>query len=491
MRIKELFPHLNLKKETGELKVKGISDDSRLTKKGDIFFVRERKNFDIFSVLRDVEEKAVVYVGGLKHKEELKRLTRKPIIFVNEIEWEFHRAADFFYGFRRNDLKFIGVTGTNGKTTVAHLIYHFLKKLGEKVSLIGTVNYFIGEKVYAAKYTTPGYLTLRKLFKEIKDNGGRFVVMEASSHAIAQKRVEGIDFLRCVFTNLSRDHLDYHKTFKNYFNTKRKLFLHNKNSPALINIDDFYGRKLLKELKGAFSYGVDSAADFRARNIRLTKAKTRFDLVYRKESHRMETQLLGRHNILNILAAAGTLFSLGFPLASIVKLVPLFNPVEGRLEQVAPGIFLDYAHTPDAFKKVFLTLKEIGYEKIICVFGCGGDRDRGKREIMGKIACELADFNFITSDNPRNEDPIEICCQIKKGFSKGNYFIMPNRRKAIGQAVKLFNQSKKRKCRNFCILVAGKGHERYQIIGDKKLPFKDRDVIKEEVRSRGGPCVRP
>ena len=386
------------------------------------------------------------------------------------------------------NLKIIGITGTNGKTTTAFLIHHLLEEMGRKSSLIGTIKYIIGRKTLKANLTTPGFIELRKLLKESENAGSRFVVMEVSSHALAQGRVKELKFSHCVFTNLSRDHLDYHKTIDNYFDTKKKLFFSQRSPFSLINIDDQYGKKIFKKVKRGLSFAITAQADFKAENIVFDKRISCFDLCFLGKSYPIKTRLLGRHNILNILGAIGLVSSLGFSLSRVVKAVSAFGPVEGRLESVIPDIFIDYAHTPDALNNVLKTLREIGYKKVICLFGCGGDRDKGKRRAMGRIAAKEADFTFITSDNPRSEDPGKICLQIEKGFKKNNYLIIVDRRKAIREAIKVFL---KNRAGNPCLLIAGKGHENYQIISAKggpasgwggkvkKVPFSDKRVVKE------------
>jgi UDP-N-acetylmuramoyl-L-alanyl-D-glutamate--2,6-diaminopimelate ligase len=493
MKIKDV---LNVSGSAGfkEIKIKGISDDSRLINKGDLFFIIKRKKFNIFSVLKDIEPKICAFVGEAKDKSKLKSIIKKkPLILVNNIREDFYKAVDIFYGFKKDNLKIIGITGTNGKTTTAFLIYHLLKALGQKPSLIGTVKYLIGPRPEKASHTTPDFLSLRKILKRMEEAESQFIVMEVSSHALSQGRVSGLNFSRCLFTNLTRDHLDYHRTIENYFNTKKKLFTQNKEGLALINADDVYGKKIFRQLDNKLSYGIGNGADFRADNIRLNGGGSCFDLIYRNKSYPVATTLCGRHNILNILAAVSLVSSLGFGLSKIIKSLKSFGCVEGRLEQKHKDIFVDYAHTPDALKNALAALREAGYEKIICVFGCGGDRDRGKRRVMGRIAQERADFTFITSDNPRSEDPDEICKQIAKGFKSDNYSILLDRKDAIACAVKLFlvngaflaANKKKEKA---CILIAGKGHEDYQIIGDKKLPFKDSKIISEVIQEicRGG-----
>ena len=374
-----------------------------------------------------------------------------------------------------NNLKIVGITGTNGKTTTAFLIYHLLKKMGKKASLIGTIKYIVGSKSYKAKLTTPGFVDLCKVLQKIKDVGSNFVVIEVSSHGLIQDRIKGLKFSRCLFTNLSRDHLDYHKTMKNYFNAKKKLFFSQKCSVSLINIDDYYGKKIFRGLNKALSFGIDSTADIRAENIVLEKKGSCFEIVSSRRHYRVKTHLCGKYNVLNILGAVGLVSSLGFPLADLVKAVSSFRSPRGRLEPVTEDIFIDYAHTPDALTNVLECLRESGYEKIICLFGCGGDRDRGKRQLMGKVASLKADFTFITSDNPRSENPLSICSQIKKGFKNNNYVVIVDRYKAIKKGMKLFYQDK---VSNSCFLIAGKGHEDCQIIKGKRIPFNDKEIVK-------------
>ena len=340
--------------------------------------------------------------------------------------------------------KIIGITGTNGKTTTAFLIYHLLRRMGQETSLIGTIKYIIGPKAYKAKLTTPGFTDLGNILKKVKDTGSNFVVIEVSSHGLLQGRVKGLKFSRCLFTNLSRDHLDYHKTMKSYFSAKKKLFFPQKRVISLINTDDYYGKKIFRGLKSekALGFGIDSRADFKAENIVLGKEGSCFEITSSRKRYFLKTHLCGRYNVLNILGAVGLVSTLGFPLSEVAGAVSSFKPPKGRLEPVASDIFIDYAHTPDALANALGGLREAGYEKIICIFGCGGDRDKGKRRIMGQIASLKADFTFITSDNPRSEEPLAICSQIEKGFNKKNYLVVPDRYKAIQKGIKLFGKRK-------------------------------------------------
>ncbi len=476
MKLGEVFPQERNRREIAELEIEGVAFDSREVKKGDVFFIIEGKKFDVFSVLKEIEDVVTVFVVEKRKEQKVKEIIKKkPLIFVENIQKEFRRVVDMVYTFEGKRFKFIGITGTNGKTTTAYLIYQLLKKLGKKVSLIGTVNYYLGEEKIKATYTTPPYLYLRKLFRKMKEIDSEFIVMEVSSHGIAQKRIEGINFACCVFTNLGRDHLDYHKTIENYFSTKRKFFLDNPLATCLINIDDPYGKRLFQELNGKkFSFGIENNADFKAEELKILRKGVEFYLKGQGRKFFITSSLLGRHNILNMLGSVGTIFSLGFPLEKVINHLAEIKGVEGRLEEVANDIFVDYAHTPFALKSMLSTLRKMGYNKIIAVWGCGGDRDKGKRKIMARIASQLADYNFITMDNPRSEDPLEICYQIKEGLENNNFSIILDRRKAIEEALSL-----KKRWKNGAVAVLGKGHEDYQIIGETKVFFKDKEEIKK------------
>lgn len=482
-RIADLFPELKLNPKEKNIKVKGLARDFRNLASGDLFFILPGPRFDVFSQLDKAAQKAAVFVASCKLKTKLKALAKKrPIIFVKDIQGELIRAADIFYDIKGGDLKIVAVTGTNGKTTTSYLIYQLLESLNQPVSLIGTVRYRIGSRSYKSEYTTPEMLSLRKILKQAQVCGSKFVVMEVSSHALDQQRCRGIDFSSCVFTNLSRDHLDYHRTMANYFRAKKKLFSNNKNAVAVLNIDDPYARKIAKVTARKISYGTALGADIRAYDIELKKNGTQFKVKYKNKTFKLKTRLCGKHNVLNILAALASIVSLGFPIARAIEKVTGFGCVQGRLQRIGADIFVDYAHTPDALAKVLKALKAVGYQKIICAFGCGGQRDKGKRRLMGQVAYRYADFSFITSDNPRRENPSEICRQIKEGFTKKNYRIVLDRKKAIKESIDLLAKYKDKPNSETCLLVAGKGHEDYQIIKDKKIAFKDSRIIRSLIK---------
>jgi len=476
IKIKNFLP---ANKNLGELPVHGVSDDTRAAKKNDLFFVRRRSNFDIFEVLKSIDPKVMAFVAQKTDKADMVRAgLSKPVIFVDNLQKSFEKSVDIFYGFKKNDFKFAAVTGTNGKTTTTFIINHLLNKLGHKSALVGTIKCMVGKKNIATENTTPGYLTLRKLFSEFKKHRAEYVVMEASSHGIDQGRIDGLKFAVCAFTNLTRDHLDYHKTMTNYFKAKEKLFLLNPQAAAIVNQDDEWGRKLIEKAKKVISYGEKGKPCFLADQIRLMPHGSEFTLCIGKKRLPVKTRLMGRHNIYNILAAVGVVYSLGFKLEDILAKLKTFSHVPGRLERVKENIFVDYAHTPDGLEQVLKTLRECGCQKIICLFGCGGDRDTGKRPIMGDIACRLADFSVITSDNPRSEDPAVIIEDVKKGFTKNNYCAYADREEAVKEAVRLKHETK-----HSCLLLAGKGHENYQVIGTEKLPYSDQQAVRKAIRN--------
>tara|TARA_B100000315_G_scaffold238409_1_gene256178 strand:+ start:672 stop:2135 length:1464 start_codon:yes stop_codon:yes gene_type:complete len=487
MRVKDLFKNSLIKKPLAQASVCGISDDSRKVSRGDIFFIISRNNFDIFSVLGEVDKKVLAFVCSQEDKKKVEALSlKKPVIFTTKIRKEFFRVVDLFYPVSGKELKLIGITGTNGKTTTAFLIYNLLKSLGKKVSLMSTITYIIGNKNQTASHTTPDFLSLRKIIHKAKKIGSSYVVMEVSSHAIDQERIRGLKFSHCVFTNLSRDHLDYHKTMLKYYKVKKKFFTANKNAFFIINSDDYYGKRLIINSPKAISYGTNQAAKIKATNIKLKQKSTAFDLKVGKMAFDLKLRLLGRHNVLNALAALATVSSLGFAYKDLTRAICGLRPIEGRLQRVALDIFVDYAHTPDALSKTLKSLKGIGYGRIISLFGCGGDRDCGKRKLMGEVSASLAEYTIITSDNPRSEDPLAICRQISKGFAKKNYSIIIKRKQAIAKAIDMLKKNEPRVNSTIaasCLLVAGKGHEDYQIIKDKKFPSKDsrliRDILKK------------
>lgn len=371
-------------------------------------------------------------------------------------------------------MKLIGVTGTNGKTTITYLVEKIFSAQ-YKVGVIGTINHHFGKKIIKAKNTTPGFIEMQKILQDMSIAGVNLVAMEVSSHGLHQNRVRGLNFSSAIFTNLTPEHLDYHGNMKNYFLSKAKLFKGlKKDSFAIINIDDKWGRDLLKLTKAKIiTYGFDKG-DFFASDVKMNLDGISFNANFGKLRFNLSSSLIGRHNVYNILAAAACGISQNIPVESIINGIKKLKLVCGRLEAIEVGqsfkVFVDYAHTPDALENVILTLDKSKKKRLILVFGCGGDRDRIKRPKMGRIASRLCDYCVITSDNPRSEDPQRIAGDIAKGISTDNFIIELDRFKAIKKALSLAKKDD-------IVLVCGKGHETAQIFKDKTIEFCDQKVI--------------
>ena len=389
-----------------------------------------------------------------------------------------------FYGHAARKLKLAAVTGTNGKTTTTFLIKHICENAGLRCGLIGTVRYEIGERILPAIRTTPESLDLQELLAQIANAGCKAAAMEVSSHALAQERTRGIEWDVAVFTNLTQDHLDFHRTMENYFGAKAKLFhdlasqLKKKKASAVINIDDRYGEKLIGRLAGKIpvvTYGLGMHADFRASNYRTEFAGTSYQLDAHGRSYLVRVPLIGRFNVANSMAALAAATVMGVSLRNAILSLARSPQVPGRLELVPAKrqfqIFVDYAHTDDALRNVLKTLRELKPRKLIVVFGCGGDRDRKKRPLMGRVADELADYAVITSDNPRKENPDAIISEVEKGFRSTHYEKIVERAEAIRRAVAMAQPRD-------LVLIAGKGHEKYQEFADHTIPFDDIQVAR-------------
>ncbi len=406
-------------------------------------------------------------------------------ILVKDVRIILPRLAANFFNHPAKKLKVIGITGTNGKTTIAYLLDDILNKAGFKVGLIGTIQYRLNHRIIPATNTTPGPIEMQGFLREMADNNLSHVVMEVSSHALDQHRVDEIDFETAVFTNLTLDHLDYHKNFENYFSAKAKLFEKLKPAgKAVINIDDPYGLKLKNKIKkNILSYALKQKADIWARNIKLSLEGSEFSLITPVGSFKLKTKLIGLHNVYNILAVVGAAVSLNISLDTMRESLSLSQGAPGRLEPVEEGqlfkVFIDYAHTDDALRNVLTILKEVKKGKIFLLFGCGGDRDKTKRPLMARAASGLADWVVITSDNPRREEPQQIINEIERGIPKGfkNYSKILDREEAIEKIISMAQKDD-------IILIAGKGHENYQIFKDTITPFNDKEMARKYLRAR-------
>ena len=396
---------------------------------------------------------------------------------------DISRLACEVYQNPTEQLSVIGVTGTNGKTSISYYLLQAIRSLGEKCGQVGTLGLQLENEVITTQNTTPDACTLQHFFSDALTSHTPFVAMEVSSHALDQGRVDGIKFSTAVFSNLTHDHLDYHVSMDAYFEAKAALFKVPSLQAAVINIDDEYGQTLLRLLSGheykLLSYSIESEwADVYANNIQITASGACFDLSYKSQKYSVQTQLIGKFNISNLLAVVAVLLSNSFNFNEVIQCLPCIKPVRGRMEAVENTqsilALVDYAHTPDALKNVLYTAreyislqKEINPDaKLITVFGCGGDRDSTKRAVMGKVAEELSDIAVVTADNPRSESQAVIAANIIEGFSHKHYVQIDDREAAIRYAIDNTNAGD-------VVVVAGKGHEDYQLVGDEVLFFSD------------------
>ncbi|APC41117.1 UDP-N-acetylmuramoyl-L-alanyl-D-glutamate--2,6-diaminopimelate ligase [Clostridium estertheticum] len=480
MKLRKIMENINFNLIKGDIDIdiKKIQYDSRKVKKGDVFFAIEGYNLDGHKYIQSAINNGAVAVVCQKDIEDGLDIV---VIKVEDARRTLAISAANFYENPSRSMKMIGITGTNGKTTSAFMIKAILEQSGYKVGLIGTIANFIGKKKIHTERTTPESLELHELFKEMVDSNVDYCVMEVSSHSLSLDRVYGIEFCESIFTNLTQDHLDFHKTFENYFNAKLKLFKLSKTS--VINIDDEYGAKAYNSIKNSkLSFALNHTADIMASNIKMHSRGSKFTLKYKESSFDIELNIPGNYNVYNALGCITVCLIQGIEITVIKKALQKVQ-VPGRCELVENNhnlgfeIILDYAHTPDGLENILETVREFTKGKLISVYGCGGDRDKTKRPIMGKIGTNLSDFSFITSDNPRTEDPLEIIKDVVLGIEKNNFEIIENRREAIKRAIESATTGD-------IIVIAGKGHEDYQILKDKTIHFDEREVISEILKEK-------
>lgn len=456
------------------VQISGIFSDSRKIIPGGVFVCLKGEKSDGHNYAKEAEKKgASVIVASEKISAGV------PVVYVDDTDETLAKLSEKFFGFPSKRLRLVGITGTNGKTTVTYLLKSILEAAGKKVGIIGTNKCFIGERELdfsSCMPTTPSALELAQIFKEMADSDCEYVVMEVSSHALALKRVFGLRFEVGVFTNLTRDHLDFHKTMEEYLAAKAKLFDISKK--GVVNSDSAAGLKIISMCRcPVISVGIHDA-DILASAISLGEDFVEFTVSESGEKHNLHLNIPGKFSVYNALCAAGAARALGISYESITAGLASAGNVKGRVELVPTDtpyrVFIDYAHSPDGLSNILHTARGFTRGRVIVLFGCGGDRDRTKRAVMGEIAGNLADFSIITSDNPRTENPIDIIEEIKCGIDRtnGEYIIIVNRREAIEYALKTAGERD-------TVLLCGKGQETYQIIGDKKLHFDEREVIRE------------
>ena len=476
MVINELFKDVEykiLQKVSDEINGEDLEFDSRKIKQGDVFIALEGSIVDGHTFISKAIENGAKTILVEKDVEKVEGIN---YFLVDGLREKMGIIASNFYGYPQNQLKIVGVTGTNGKTTTTYILESIL---GEKnVARIGTVEYKIGDEIIPAPNTTPSSLEIIKICKKALEKNIKYLIMEVSSHGLDIGRVNMLRFEAGIFTNLTLDHLDYHKTMENYYLAKRKLFdLVKDKKNSIINIDDEYGKRYLEYTNG-ISYGIGQG-DIQGEIKQITREGQEVTIKIFEKEYKINLRLLGRYNLSNLLGAIGAVKTLGFSDEEIISKIPLIHGAPGRFEPVKIDrdftVIVDYAHTGDALENILKSINEFKTNRVITVFGCGGDRDKTKRPIMGGIAEKYSDIVIVTSDNPRTEDPEEIIKDIVVGLTKENHIIEIHREKAIEKAISLAEK-------NDIILIAGKGHENYQVIGREKIHFDDKEEVIKAIK---------
>lgn len=482
MKLKELLSETEVKEIIGSehLNITGIAFNSKEVRAGNIFVCIKGFKTDGHKYARDAISRGAIAVVADHDISEF----GVTCIICENTRLALANIAAVFYGHPDKKFKLIGITGTNGKTTVTYLVKSVLESLGKKVGLIGTNQNMIENEVVPSKHTTPDSLELMQLFSRMADRGAEYVVMEISSHSLALDRVTACTFDVGAFTNLTQDHLDFHKTKENYLAAKGILFTLSK--AGVINADadgaDYLSR--ISTCSETLTYGIEMPCDIRATNIVLLENGVSFDINYNEEKYQVNIGIPGRFSVYNALTAIGCLVSLGIPIKDAVEALKNARGVKGRIELVETGrnfsVIIDYAHTPDGLDNVLRTVRGFCKGRVITVFGCGGDRDADKRPKMGKIAAALSDFCVVTSDNPRSENPLTIIDNVIEGVKCENceYAVVPNRFEAIEFALDMAKD-------NDVVLLAGKGHETYQVLSDRTIDFDEREIVRKLLGFQG------
>jgi len=508
VKIKDLIEQRNVIKINGDvnLDISGIAYNSRKVGPGYLFVAIPGLQHDGHDFIPEVCEKGAIAVVGEKRKESLPDNVPSNLTYiqVKQSRLALAEIANRYYDYPSTKLVLVGITGTNGKTTTSFLLESIFTEWGKKTGVIGTINYRYDGIEEKAPVTTPESLDLQMLFSRMLECGVSHAIMEVSSHALDLDRVHGCDFNVAVFTNLSQDHLDYHEDLEKYFQCKLKLFCEylartKSGEPvAVVNIDDRYGASIPDEpFYRKITYSVERKADIYPRKWHVGSEGIRANLTTPKGIFDVQTPLLGRLNLYNMMAAVGTALALGVPISVIQRGLARVKGVSGRLENVPNElgftVVVDYAHTPDALEKALECVREITEGKLVVVFGCGGDRDKTKRPLMGRVAARHGDVVIITSDNPRSEDPMEIISDIVNGIEStgsrifssvtelmtcgSGCYIEPDRRRAIELAVNLATSGD-------LVYIGGKGHEDYQILADRTIHFDDKEEVLRALEKR-------
>ena len=489
--LKDIISTLDVQQVQGDqnVSIQDITADSRAVKLNSLFIALDGATVDGHNYIDKAVAAGAVAV-----------IVSKPVtvpddvcvITVSDTRQAMMVCVPYFFDYPANRMRMVGVTGTNGKTTTTHMIRHILKAQGHKVGVIGTVHIMIGDTSYPIHNTTPDVVDLQHILHQMVQENVEYCVMEVSSHALALGRVSGVEFDTAVFTNLTQDHLDFHKTFENYLAAKCKLFEQvsasdqvKDNKGAVINIDDSYGHRVMEKTTApTITYSTLGKGTFNASDVHMSTKNSQYTVNYKGESYPVSMNTTGLFNVYNTLAAIGACLQEGISMEAIDTALKTFSSVPGRFELIEEGqdfaVVVDYAHTPDGLQNILETAKAIKENRIIIVFGCGGDRDATKRPIMGRIAAEYGDKIYVTSDNPRTEDPVQIVKDVEVGVKEAlrdgtSYEVIVDRREAINHAI---HDAKA----GDIVIIAGKGHENYQILKNETIHFDDREEARKALK---------
>ncbi len=468
-----------------------ITADSRQVKKGSLFICLDGATVDGHTFAQKAVDAGAV---ALVVSKDVTVSSDVCIIKVEDTRQAMMDIVPLFFDYPANKMRMIGVTGTNGKTTTTHMIRHILRSQGHKVGIIGTIHIMIEDKSYPIHNTTPDVVDLQHILNQMVNEGVTHCIMEVSSHALALGRVSGVEYDTAVFTNLTQDHLDFHKTFENYLAAKCKLFEQVSASNqvktgkgAVINIDDPYGHRVVEATTApTMTYSTQGKGTLNAHDVTMTSKTSTYTIEFDGKQYPIKMNTTGLFNVYNTLAAIGACLYENISMEKIDEALQSFRSVPGRFELIEEGqdfaVVVDYAHTPDGLQNILQTAQEIKESKMIVVFGCGGDRDATKRPIMGRIAAEFGDTIFVTSDNPRTEDPNQIVKDVEVGVKEGlregsTYEVVVDRKEAIKKAVRSARTGD-------IVIIAGKGHEDYQILKDRTIHFDDREVAREALKEK-------
>ena len=489
--LKDIISTLDVQQVQGNqnVSIQDITADSRAVKPNSLFIALDGATVDGHNYIDKAVDAGAVAV-----------IVSKPVtvpadvcvITVDDTRQAMMVCVPYFFDYPANRMRMVGVTGTNGKTTTTHMIRHILKAQGFKVGVIGTVHIMIGDTSYPIHNTTPDVVDLQHILHQMVQENVEYCVMEVSSHALALGRVSGVEFDTAVFTNLTQDHLDFHKTFENYLAAKCKLFEQvsapnqvKDNKGAVINIDDSYGYRVMEKTTApTITYSTLGKSTLNASDVHMSTKNSQYTVNYKGESYPVSMNTTGLFNVYNTLAAIGACLQEGISMEAIDTALKTFSSVPGRFELIEEGqdfaVVVDYAHTPDGLQNILETAKAIKENRIIIVFGCGGDRDATKRPIMGRIAAEYGDKIYVTSDNPRTEDPVQIVKDVEVGVKEAlregtSYEVIVDRREAINHAI---HDAKA----GDIVIIAGKGHENYQILKNETIHFDDREEARKALK---------